>query len=133
MASNISFHPPVTKITSEKKYVLEKGIQNHYCEKDLVPYLLGHVSEPSKYEHKIAWFNSNEFFSGLIFLTISKDFLYHIEHTECPFIAWTIIWQLYGDIDSSSESDGSLGNQASMGDTKILVAPSCIDTSFLDD
>ena len=50
-----------------------------------------------------------------------------------PFIAWTIIWQLYGDVDSSSESDDSLDNHTSMGDTKISVASSCVNTSFVDD
>ena len=98
-----------------------------------MPYLLGHIYEPSEYEQKIAWFNSNDIVYGLICLTISEDILYHIEHIECPFIAWTIIWQLYGDVDSSFESDDSLDNQTSMGDTKISIAPSCMDTSFLDD
>lgn len=82
-----------------------------------MPYLLGHISEPGKYEQKIAWFNSNDIVYGLICLTIFEDILYHREHTKCPFIAWIIIQQLYGDIGSSSESDDSFDNQASMGDT----------------
>ena len=98
-----------------------------------MPYILGHIFEPSEYEQKIAWFNSNDIVYGLICLTISEDILYHIEHTECPFTAWTIIRQLYGDVDSSSESDDSLDNHTSMGDTKISVASSCVNTSFVDD
>ena len=55
---------------------------------------------------KIAWLKSNDIVYELIcIITISEDILYHIEHTECPFTAWTIIRLLYGDVDSSSESD----------------------------
>ena len=89
--SSMYFHPSVVKLTSENYLSWKKRIKDHCIEQDLMPYLLGHTYEPSEYEQKIAWFNSNDIVYGLICLTISKDILYHIENTECPFIAWTII------------------------------------------
>ena len=131
--SSMYFHPSVVKLTSKNYLSWKKGIKNHCIEQDIMPYLLGDIYEPSEYEQKILWFNSNDIVYGLIWLTIFEDILYHLEHTEFPFIAWTIIWQLYGDVDSSSKSDDSLDNQTSMGDTKISVASSCVNTSFVDD
>ena len=100
MMYSIYFHPIIVKLTLENYLSWKKGIESHYLEQDLLPYLLGHISEPNNCEKKIAWFNSNDIVYGLICLTISEDILYHIEHIECPFIAWTIIRQLYGDVDS---------------------------------
>ena len=133
MMYSMYFHPSVVNLTSENYLSWNKGINDHCIEQDLIPYLLGHISEPSEYERKIAWFNNNDIVYGLICLTIFEDILYHIEHIECPFISWTIIRQLYEDIDSSFESGDSLDNQTSMGDTKISIASSCVNKSFVDD
>lgn len=70
MTSSIYFHPSIVKITSIFFLSLKKGIENHYLEKDLLPYLLGHIYEPSDYERKITWLNINDIVYGLTCPTI---------------------------------------------------------------
>ena len=128
MSSGSYFHPSIVKLTSENYLSWKEGIHNHCLEHDLLPYLLEHVFEPRNFEQKNAWLNSNDMVYGLIFITIYKVSIHHIAHTKFPFIAWTIVQQLYENTGSSSKSDISLEEQACMDDTKISIAHVCVKT-----
>ncbi|KAH9325385.1 hypothetical protein KI387_005563, partial [Taxus chinensis] len=60
------------------------------------------------------------------------DIQHHVKYIECPFTAWTFIRQLFGDHDSSYESDASSENLLYVDDTETVTnPPPPFDTSYL--